>query len=342
MSAGDPRRRAIGRAVFGTLIAAAVFFAFTATKHIKPLYIHAPWLNDPYDAVFSFTMFFVPLVVAVLLVQVSLCRKPEPLPAYRVIAILRGCRVVIAAIAVELFSAWAAVAVGANRSQWTAGGTGLQIALLIASTLVTGTAILYLRRAPHLREPDLTIEGQPADWLADVIAVAQRESRWLGPLRRSGLSRLTWADRAVVSRTRRHPLVAAAVASGAFAITVLGYQGLREQYSLSLTLLAIALGFCGMFVFLVIAGSYMRVVRSPTQLYGTRRRAVDATVAGCAAAIVALAFRDSLWWIIGTTTSASGTAQFATLVVGAALLSFAANLAFESLLRFHPRVAARR
>jgi hypothetical protein len=213
---------------------------------------------------------------------------------------------------------------------------------LIASTLVTGTAILYLRGAPQLRESDLSIEDQNSDWLADVLTVAERESRRLGPLRQLGLNGLTWADRTVVSKTRRHPLVAAAVASGAFAITVLGYQGLRERYSLSLTVLAIALGCCGMFAFLVIAGSYMRVVRSPTQLYGTRRRAVDATVAGCAAAIVALAFRDSLWWIIGTNASASGPEQFATLVVGGALLSFAAILAFESLLRFHPRVAAGR
>lgn len=56
----DPRRPRIRRAVFGTVWAAAIFCVFAATKEIKPIYNHAPWLNDPYDTVISFTMFFVP------------------------------------------------------------------------------------------------------------------------------------------------------------------------------------------------------------------------------------------------------------------------------------------
>lgn len=62
MAVGDPRRRLVGRAAFGTLLAAAVFLVFTGTKQIKAVYFHAPWSDDPYDTVLSFTMFFVPLV----------------------------------------------------------------------------------------------------------------------------------------------------------------------------------------------------------------------------------------------------------------------------------------
>lgn len=91
MPVGDLRRPLIGRAAFGTLLASAIFFVFTATKQSSPVYVHAPWVNDPYDTVFSFTMFFVPLLAATVLVQVSLCRKSEPLPTGRVVTILHGC-----------------------------------------------------------------------------------------------------------------------------------------------------------------------------------------------------------------------------------------------------------
>ena len=67
-------------------------------------------------SVLSFTMFFVPLLAATVLVQLSLCRKSEPLPTGRVVTILRGCRIALAAMAIELLSAWVSVAVGANRS----------------------------------------------------------------------------------------------------------------------------------------------------------------------------------------------------------------------------------
>ena len=132
MPVGDLRRPLIGRAAFGTLLASAIFFVFTATKQSSPVYVHAPWVNDPYDTVFSFTMFFVPLLAATVLVQLSLCRKSEPLPTGRVVTILRGCRIALAAMAIELLSAWVSVALGANRSEWTAS-TAVLITLLILS-----------------------------------------------------------------------------------------------------------------------------------------------------------------------------------------------------------------
>jgi hypothetical protein len=327
----------VGRAAFGTLMASAVFFIFTATKQIKPIYYHAPWENDPYDTVFSFTMFFVPLVAACFLVQVSLCRKSEPLPTSRVVAILRGCRVAVAAIVVELLTAWTAVAVGANRSQWTGAATGVLAALLTLSTIVTGKVIVDLCRAPRLSTPDRVQDMQASDWLADLITVARRESHWLGPLRRPGLSVLAWVDRSVVSETRRHPLVVAAIASTAFGVTVFGYQGLRESYALSVTLLTMGLGTCGMFAFLVLAGSYLGVARSSTPLHGAQRRAIDASVVGCIAAIAALAFRDSLWWIVGSDPSAAGPTQFAALVGGATLFAFVVVFMLETLLRSHSK-----
>jgi hypothetical protein len=337
MPVGDPRRPLIGRAAFGTLMASAVFFIFTATKQIKPIYYHAPWENDPYDTVFSFTMFFVPLIAACFLVQVSLCRKAEPLSITRTVAVLRGCRLAVAAIVVELLTAWVAVAVGANRSQWTTGATGVLVALLILSTIVTGKVIVDLRRAPRPRSLGRTDNAHGTDWLADVVTVARGESHWLGPLRRPGLIVLAWVDRRFVSEVRRHPLVAAAIASGVFAMTVFGYQGVREGYTLSVTLLAMCLGTCGMFAFLVLAGSYLGVIQSSRPLYGVQRRAVDAGVGGCVAAVASLAFRDSLWWIVGSSPSAAGAGQFAALVGSGALLAFVAVFTVEALLHSHSR-----
>ena len=334
---GDLRRPRIGRAAFGTLLAAAVFFVFTATKQIKPLYSHAPWLSDPYATVLSFTMFFVPLVAASCLMQISLCRKSEPLPTGRVVMLLRGCRVAIGAMVAELLSAWVAFAVQANRSEWSVGATGVLLAILILSTLVTLKVVLDLVRAPRISGPERT-NGAEDDWLADVVAVAKKESRWLGPLRHPELTFVDWIDRMAVTKVRRHPIGAAA-ASGVFALTVLGWQSIRESYTVLMTLLSIGLGFCGMFAFLVLAGSYLEIVRSPNILHGWRRRGLDAAVVGCVATIAAVAFRDHLWWSIGTSSSAAGPPQLAALLISATLLALVLAFSLETLLGYHSKPA---
>jgi hypothetical protein len=334
MPVGALRRPLIGRVAFGTLLASAIFFVFTATKQISSVYVHAPWVDDPYDTVFSFTMFFVPLVAAIVLVQLSLCRKSEPLPTGRVATILRGCRVAIATMTIELLSAWVSVAAGANRSEWTAS-TAVLIALLIFCSVVAGKVIVDIVRAPHLPSPDRVEALQESDWLADLVIVAQRESHWLGLLRRPGLSVLDWTDRTVMTKARCHPVGAAAVTSAAFSVTVFGWQAIREGYFSSVTSLEMGLGFCGMFAFLVLSGSYLGIARSPTKLYGVQRRAVDAGVAASIVAVATLAFRDSLWWIVGSNAATSGPAQFAALLGSTTLLALVVVFTVQTLRRSH-------
>ena len=283
-------------------------------------------------------MFFVPLLAATVLVQVSLCRKSEPLPTGRVVTILRGCRIALAAMAIELLSAWVSVAAGANRSQWTAS-TAVLIILLILCSVVTGKVIVDVVRAPHLPSPD-RVEVQESDWLADLVRVAQRESHWLGSLRHPGLSVLDWTDRTVLTKVRRHPVGASAVTSAAFAVTVFGWQAIREGYLFSVTSLEMGLGFCGMFAFLVLAGAYLGVVRSSTRLYGVQRRALDAGVAASIVAIATLAFRDTLWWIVGSTATTAGPAQFAVLVGSTTLLALVVVFTLETLRRSHSQSAS--
>jgi hypothetical protein len=323
--------------VFGTLWASAVFFVFTATKEIKPIYNHAPWLNDPYDTVISFTMFFVPLVAACLLVQVSLCLRSEPLAIPRVVAILRACRVAVGAVIVDLVSAWIAVALGADRPQWTIGATGVEVGLLVLATLVTIAATVALLRVPRLPSPAQFPNEEPPDWLGDAVTVAKRESRWFGPLRRLVITFAEWSEHTLIREVRRHPIIAATVASAVFGLTVFGWQGEREGYFLPVTLLAMALGFCAMFAFLVSAGSYFRLVRSTRPSYGMQRRMVDASVIGCMTAIMTLAFRNSLWWIVGSNATAAGPSQLAALVGTAGLVTFIFVVTVETLLRSHAR-----
>ena len=335
----DPGRPVIRRAVFGTLWAAVIFFVFTTTKEIKPIYSHSPWLNDPYDTVTSFAMFFVPLVAACLLVQVSLCDRSEPLSTARVVSIVRACRVAVAVIVVDLASADVALALAANRSQWTLAATGIEVGLLALATLVATMAIRHLARLPRLPRPAGLHDLDAPDWLSDVVTVARRESRWFGPFRRLVLTAADWVDRSAVRQVRRHPLVAAAVASAGFGIAVGGWQGYREGYLLSATLLVMGLGFCGMFAFLVPACSYFGLVRSARPSCGVQRRVLDASVAACAAAIVTLAFRNSLWWVVGSNPVAAGPSEFAALVGSAVLVTFVMVTGAETLLRSHAKPA---
>src|ERR1039457_5287435 len=108
---------------------------------------------------------------------------------------------------------------------------------------MTAKVIVDLIRTPRLPSPAGVDNAHGSDWLADVVAVTRRVSCRFGPLQRPGLTVLDWIERTLVSKVRRHPLVAAAMASAAFVLTVLGWQALREGYLLSVTLLAMGLGF---------------------------------------------------------------------------------------------------
>ncbi len=336
LAVGDPRRGAIGKAVFSTLWAAIVFFLFTVpAKQIKPVYNHAPWLNDPYDTLYSFAMFLVPLATAFFLVQVSLCRKVEVLPAERARSVLRGCRVAAILMTATLASCWTSVAVGANRGQWNDTTTA---ALVVGLAVVTGLdirAVVMLVRAPRLGRSGPSRTEAIDDWLGDAVLVARRESRWLGPFRSFVMPVVAWCDRTVIVRLRQHPILGAALASLTFGTGVGLNQGIREGYFLASTLLTVGLLTCGMFAFLMLAGSYLGVVRSGTRLAGIQRRLIDATVIACIAALVALAFRDSLWWIVGTNADAAGNGQFAGLLGIAVAAAFAAGFAIESIMRTH-------
>ena len=339
LAAADPRRAAIGKAAFSTLATAIAFFVFTVpTKQVKPVYDHAPWLNDPYDTLYSFAMFLVPLATAFFLLQVSLCRKAEVLPAERARSVLRGCRVASIVITATLASCWVSVAAGANKAEWN-DTTAALVAGLTVVTVLDINSVVMLVRAPRLGRSGASQSEATDDWLGDAILVARRESRWFGPFRSHVTSVIALCDRTIITRLRQHPILGAALASLAFGTGVGLNQGIREGYFLASTLLTVGLLTCGMFAFLMLAGSYLAVVRSSAQLAGAPRRLIDATVVACVAALVALAFRNSLWWVIGTNATSAGNGEFAGLLGIAVAVAFAAGFAIESIMGTHARGA---
>lgn len=334
----DPIRASIRRAVFGALLSIAVFVVLTLTKEMKPAYVHAPWLNDPYDTAISFAMFFVPLMAVIILVQTSLCLRSEPLSVPRVVSIIRACRLAVGVVAATSVSAWLAVILQANKSQWTWSSTGFEVGLLVVVTAMVSVAAMYLahvRRIPNR----IHRSSDEHDWIGDAMVVAMRESRRFGVFRNDTKSIVELCERVLVDRVRRHPTTAAALTSAGFGAAVFGWQACREGYVASVTLLSMGLGFCGMYSFLMFAGSYFGLVRSTNPSSGLRRRAIDGSVVGGAAAIVVLAFRGNLWGTIGSNGTAAGPAQLAALEAGAILLAFVCTLLAESLLRSHARFA---
>jgi hypothetical protein len=331
---GDPRRETLGRAVRTVLVAAFLFMAFQLpVKQFLGLYDHAPWSNDPYDAITSFTVFFVPLIAAVCLVRIALCRRDEPLAIERVVGVLRGSRVVLGAMIVTLVSEWTSVALQANREAWIAG-TGVMIAVIAVLSVVVAVASIGVLRAERLM-PHAPGDPRPVtDWLSDVLLLAEWCTRWLGPLARLAHKSIAWVDRVVARPIRRFPIAAAAGAALAFGVLLALNTLLREGAGAALWI-DVVVGSTGMFAFLVVAGAYVGLVRTERPANGVRRRAVDAAVIGCLAVPLALGFRESLWWVIGGDSGGpQGLAELLALAaVAAAVIVFAA----ETALRMHPR-----
>ncbi len=331
---GDPRRTLVWLAVRRTFLLALVFSLSTGpVKQLAPLYHHAPWENDPYDTVVSFTMLFVPFVAVLGLARVWLCRTNEALPLARVRDVLHACVVVIVCVLFTSATEWAAVAAEANRRHWNAA-TWLQLALLTVVTVAAVPAVVDLRRA-RLPRPSRGPSRPPIDFLGDAPVLARRLSRWLGPLAEPWIRLVDDVEHRAVPVVRRHPLWTAGVACAAFGGALGGNQAIQEHYDVASTVLVVVLIACGTFLFLVTAGPFLGLVRAPVRLLGARRRAVDALAATIVVGLVAFAFRYHLWWLVDSTNAQAGTRQLVLLLLSVAAPSFLVALVAETLLGLH-------
>jgi hypothetical protein len=328
---GDPQRVLIGRSIQLTLLVAILFVGFAvAVKDIRALSAVAPWSEDPYDAFFSFAPFFVGLLAALSVVRLLLCRRVEPLPVARVIDLIRSCQVILGSVLVSLGAGWVSVGFSASGSS-----SATRVFLVVGLAIETTTAVVAATVLWTTTTELASIGPRPtggADWLTDAMILGERLSSRLGPGREVVRRGLHLIDRTLVVGVRRSPFVAALVASLAFG-TFVGLGAILEQDPAILVVLLVSIGTGGMLAFLVTAGSYIGLVRGSSPGVRLPRPLAHATLAAAASLPVAVAFRDSLWWIIGTATVNARLDQLAELLAAVAVATFLVVLIGEMIVR---------
>lgn len=342
LAAGDHCRRLAVLAIAGSLAIAAVFeAALFASKETPAVYDHAPWLNDPYDTAVSFALFCVPLIAIPSALRLLACRPGRPTPAARLADLLRACGVALVLVAATLAGCWAAVAEGANRRAWNSTAA-VQVGWLAALTVCALAGAAAIRRAAVTLAPSAAAAGthQAAgasdltapDWLTDLVSATLLLAMLAGPVGRPTARVLRWiADRAL-PLIRRHPMLTAGLAGAAFAVPVTIAQSVNESYQAGIATIFFCILTAGVFAFMATAGWYLRVVRINALPAGSSPVA-RATVLAAAAVPVALAFRATLWSLVGVSPDSSGLPALGLLLASAAVLAFALSLAAGRVVR---------
>ncbi|MEU4584432.1 hypothetical protein AB0F92_20400 [Kitasatospora aureofaciens] len=320
LEVGHPARPAAAAALLTSAAGAAAFTLFAyLTTQVRVVRAGSPWQDDPYDAVVTFTMFFVPLLATLGGARALLCRRDRPLPRYRVEQVLRAALVCTLLVAATLATDWAAVAVRADRAS-SDGGTPWLIASLLPLTGMTAESLLLHRRAiQRLPEPVCGAEDSGGDWLDDLAPLANllagprsRRGRALGALiGRSavlGFVRLHFAPLAAAAALAAGLLVATGLASGE------GWPGL-PLFTVETAVFA-----GGTFAFVMISNSALRFAASPPASK-TRRAARIATTAGALALPASLALRDTVWQLLGFGDQVDSIGQWAAVSLACALLT---------------------
>jgi hypothetical protein len=290
-------------------------------------------MDDPFDVVTSFAIFLIPIVAAISAVRLALCRRVEPLPLSRVIDLIHGCLLLLVVVLATVGSDWIAVVLGADRGSWTtvtpALVAGLGFLTLIA-LLATAAVVDEGRRLPRQEPADLGA----SDWLADVVVLAGGISRRFGPFGADLARIVRVVDLRVWPWVRRRPITTAVVAAAGSA-AVFAAGGLREGYSPPLLAFVFVVAGCGMFALLVATGSYLGVVRSSVQMSVVRRRLLDAVLVASASVPIALAFRDPLWSLVGSSIERAGVADLGILLAVIAVSAAGLTFVIETIVRVH-------
>jgi len=207
-----------------TFIAFLCFELLTIVSlHLHGIRQQAPWGPDPYDAVASLAMLLVPIVAALTWIRTFRWRSQQAYSPTVLLQIMRGCGVILAAIAATVVTYLAAMLIRGfpPHARWEA----LLLALVaIAAASLVVASIVFVRSSVRLRSR-LRVGAQSwhdaPDTFDDVAGLLGSASAGLGargvPLRRLG----EWLDN-FVSRSRfsprRHPwfyVVSIAAAAGA-------------------------------------------------------------------------------------------------------------------------------
>ena len=325
---GDPIRLEARRALLTAAAVAAFFAVFAAVStQVASFRAQSPWGDDPYDAVVSFTEWFVPALVILGAVRAQLCRSALPLPVERVTGLMRASRAVAVIVGATVLVDWIGLALGADRAIW-----GTRTVVLVSGLAVlTGLLVLSVCRTRRVTRqlPGHTAAQVDGDWSADLVPLAAmlagRSPRAGRPLVRM----IGWIDAHALdgsSGIRRRPLACLLGASTGAAVVVTGAQALREGGLGWIVPVDLAIAAGGFFAFAVIANRSLHLVdvRPPDGPVG--RSAWMAATLAALALPVSMAFRDPIWRGLGLGMQVSSlpqlTAILATAFVVVLVLSF--------------------
>lgn len=328
LAVGDPTRRRAGLLVMASLALAAVFAAVTVlSKETPTLDLRQPWHDDPYDVPVSLDFVVLPLLVAIGLLRVQLCRRYKPLPARRLVDLLRVAGAALGVCLVTEVAEWVAVALDRHRARWTAA-TGWQVVVLAVATAATVGACVLVRRTARV-VATLARPGAQPDWLADAVALALRATRVLGRHRGWALGVVRWMDAQVIVRVRAHPVAAAALLAMVLALPFVTAKIVLEGYPAPLVLLSFVFVAANLFAVVVVVGAYLRVV---ARRQTTPPAWLFTVVVACTAGALAFALHDSLL-------AEQTVTQLGALYFGAGVAAGTASLALQKLWRLHSRGA---
>lgn len=269
-----------------------------------------------------------------------LCRRAEPLPAYRLEALLRCSRAVLVMVALTLAADWVAVLVQADRASWNDRTTAL-IAVLAVLTALAAFATGTERRVRFaLRSELLTARDSATDWTADLLAAAARATDRLGVVGPGARRALRLVDDHLIEGrfgARNRPVLLVVLASLASGVVVAGCLAVRERGFGALFLVEVFVFAAGSFAFAVLTNAYLRVVLPHGVPSRHRRAALIASTAAAIAVPLALGLRDSLWSLVGLGHSVETSGQLALVVAAAGIAAWpVAYLVARVTARFGP------
>ncbi|MGI8577633.1 MAG: hypothetical protein ACR2KG_06885 [Nocardioidaceae bacterium] len=299
LPAGHELRRTVGRALVFTGVTAAAFTAFAVlTTQVHAVRSGSPWQDDPYDAVVSFTEFFVPPLAVLGAIRALLCRRDEPLPVVRVDQLLRLAKAIGFLVGITVVTDVVALALRADRRLWN-GLTPVSIAALAVVVAALGVSGFAVWRAHHAVRRLVGAAADQGDWLGDLPVLASRlTSSWQPRHRRPALAFAAWTTR--WPALHRH-LAAAMVALALLVVgaTLSGAQAWREGYPASLFVFGTLLFAGTTWAGLVIVNRYLSLVAVPHAETRAGRAARVSFVLGCLVLPVVGGLRDLIWQALG-------------------------------------------
>lgn len=348
LEVGHPARPAAAAALLASAVGAAAFTLFAyLTTQVRAVRAGSPWQGDPYDAVVTFTMFFVPALGALGAARALLCRRDQPLPRYRLAQVLRAALVCTLLVAGTVAADWAAVAVRAERAAWNAGTPWLVASLLPLTGLTAAGLLLHRRAVRRLSGPVRGTGGADrtdGDWLDDLaplvrLLAGSRGSRSLSRTRAArAVAALAGSDGAPGFVRLRFTPLAAAAALGAGLLVVTGLASGEGWPGPALFALETAVFAGGTFAFVMLCNGVLRFAVLPP-VSRRRRAARAAATAGALALPASLGLRDTVWQLLGLGEAVDSVGQLAAVVLTCALLTGALAFVVAATVARRPRRA---